>query len=92
MSVCACPQSCPEHSRTPEQAREMLDVWEGRVHTFRGGGVVLIGADWDIEDVETCIAKHGVTVSGDVATAMHHGLVSIDDHGPVFFATREATA
>ena len=70
----------------------MLEVWEGRVHTFRSSPIALIGADWDLEDVETCITEHGVAVSGDSATAMRHGLVSIDDHGPVFFATRAVAA
>ena len=67
---------------------DVLEVWEGRVHTFRDGGPLLLGADWDIADVETCITEYGVAVSGEAATAMRHGLVSIDDRGPVFFATR----
>jgi hypothetical protein len=70
-------------------ARVMLDVRNGRVHTFRNAGV-LVGADWDEADVIGVIIAHGAERSGERATAMHHGLCTHDDLGWVFFRTKDA--
>lgn len=74
---------------TVEQFEQMLDVRDGRVHTFRQGGMVLIGADWDLEQAIASARKHGAELAGEQATAMRHGAVVIDGAGPVFFATRD---
>lgn len=61
-----------------------------RVHTFRSMAFGLVGADWDLSDVEALIEERGVEVSGDQATAMGHGLVVLESEpmGPLFLATR----
>lgn len=63
---------------------------DGRVHTFRDAGIALVGADWDLEDLIAAMRKHGVEESGPGATEARHGLVLMDEHGPLFIATREA--
>jgi hypothetical protein len=60
---------------------------ESFVHSFRGGGMIVIGRDWSLEDVKICIEGFNIEVAGEVARGMGHGLVSIDDHGAVFFET-----
>lgn len=59
------------------------------VHTFRSSAVgVLLGAHWPLEEVRVAMERFGVEEAGGVASALGHGLVVVDDHGPVFFATR----
>lgn len=62
-----------------------------RVHTFRGGGMMLIGADWDLEEVEKFFAKHKPELSGPMATKMNHGVFAADKRGGVFFETKKET-
>lgn len=71
-----------------DDAISRLDLRDGRVHTFRQGGFMLIGADWDLEEAVAAMRKHGVEESGPEATGAGHGLVLIDDHGPLFIATK----
>lgn len=75
-----------------DTAVQMLEVVEGRVHTYRqaGGGGPLIGADWGHEKILAAIQKHGVELAGEVATAMKHGLTLCDDTGWLFIATKES--
>jgi hypothetical protein len=72
---------------TVDHAISLLEVDDGRVHTFRQGGFTLIGADWDLDDVREFFAAHTPELAGEQATKMRHGVVAIDDNGPVFFAT-----
>lgn len=58
------------------------------VHTFLGGVGMLMGADWDLADIEAAIRKHGCELAGPVMTRMHHGIVLFDEHGMVFIATK----
>lgn len=60
-----------------------------KIHTFRNSGFMLIGADWQRRILHAAMRKYGVELSGEQATAMKHGLVLIDDHGPLFIETRE---
>lgn len=53
-------------------------------HTFRG----FIGANWPYRKLLAHVRKYGVELSGPQATAMNHGLVLIDEHGPLFIETR----
>lgn len=65
-----------------EDATKLLADSE-RIHTFRQGGAgILIGADWDREDIIERIKKHGVELSGAQATNMGHGLVSVNQKNP----------
>jgi hypothetical protein len=59
------------------------------VHTLRSSGFMQIGAHWDVNDLRAAMQKHGVEEAGPEATGHGHGLVMIDDHGPVFIATKQ---
>ena len=58
------------------------------VHTFRNSSFALIGADWKREDLLDAFKTYKPELSGASATAMGHGLVFIDKHGPVFVETK----
>ncbi len=58
------------------------------VHTFRSAPFGLLGAYWGLEEVRAAMAKYGVSESGFEATGMKHGLVLIDETGPVFLETQ----
>ena len=72
-----------------DEAIERLADNDGQVHTLRDAGVAMIGADWDRDTLVAAMQKHGVEESGPAATAARHGLVLIDEHGPLFIETRE---
>lgn len=74
-----------------QEATDLLPTGK-EVHTFRNSSFMLIGADWPRAKVLKAIEKHGVELAGPSATAMKHGLVLFDDHGPLFIATREASS
>jgi len=60
---------------TPEQAKEVLSVHNGKVHTFLNGGGMLIGADHDKESIYESIDNADILeVTGPSAQAMGHGL------------------
>jgi hypothetical protein len=65
------------------------DGLQPHVHTFRVAGGMMLGAHWGAEDLRKAIEKHGVELAGPEATAMRHGLVMVDETGPVFLETRE---
>lgn len=79
-----------EDEREPvsyERAVEMIGDGE-LIHTIRNSAAgLLLGADWDRADLLKAIAKHGAELSGPSASAMNHGLLLIDDHGPLFIET-----
>lgn len=60
------------------------------IHTFLNhNGMMLIGADWDREEVLDAFKKYKVQKSGEQAMAMKHGLVFHDGERYVFVETRE---
>lgn len=71
---------------TKEQAMERLPDKEN-IHTFRQAGV-LIGADWQREEVLEAINKYQFEESGAQATKMGHGMVFCDATGHVFVETK----
>lgn len=75
---------------TVEQAMALLDVQEGRVHTFVNPGAgVLVGADWTVEQARQCFEANGVELAGEEATAMRHGVAAFESgRRAVFFATK----
>jgi hypothetical protein len=73
---------------TPEDAEAMLPDGD-LVHTFRGGGSIIIGADWDRNDLIKSFKKYRPELSGEQATAMNHGIVLTDDRGYLFVETRK---
>lgn len=73
---------------TLEDAMGMLPA-KDRIHTFRCGSGILVGADWDRADLFEYMDKHGVELSGPQATASNHALALVDEHGALFIETRE---
>jgi hypothetical protein len=75
---------------TPEQATAMLSD-DDQIHTFRQSiGGVLLGADWDRDDLVKAIdVAENRELSGEQATKMHHGLCITDNHGPLFIETKD---
>lgn len=73
---------------TQEQAEAMLDDRE-RIHTFRGGSGIMIGADWDRADIIAAIKKYGAELSGPIATRMGHGMLLTDKTGLLFIETQK---
>ncbi len=70
----------------------MLEIHEGRVHTFRSAGPALVGADWDFAKLTEWMSAREIEKSGCCAQAFNHGLVGTDDHGSLFLATKESDA
>jgi hypothetical protein len=59
------------------------------IHTFRSSiPGVIIGADWERENLLEAIKIHNPELSGNQAAAMNHGLIIIDQHGPLFIETK----
>lgn len=80
-----------------ENERVMLSVEEvdkllepgDQVHTFKQGGMALIGCDWGRDEILRAAGKYGAELAGAQAAAMKHGVVVYDGSGgPVFCATR----
>lgn len=58
------------------------------VHTFMqtgGPGLILIGADWDREDILDLADKGRVELAGEAATKMKHGIAAFSEGRPVVF-------
>lgn len=61
------------------------------IHTFRGSGGVMLGADWNRKAVVAAIKEFGCELSGPLATAMRHGICLTDKTGMLFIETRKPT-
>lgn len=78
---------------TVEQAMQMLDVKNGRVHTvINPVANMIVGADWTVAQAQSCFEENGAELAGHTATSMGHGVVSQDRGRWVFFATRDVSA
>lgn len=66
---------------TVEEAMSVIKDGD-RVHTFMNGGIALLGADWDRSAIEEGFknAKE-ISISGDSARSMKHGVVFFKDSG-----------
>lgn len=74
-----------------ETAIGMLRDRGGWVHTFRGRGHMLLGADWELDDILDALRRSPrIEVAGDNAQALGHGLV-IDRDGLLFIETKPAS-
>lgn len=79
-----------------EEAVAMLPDGD-RIHTFAGGGMALIGADWDRKDILELLKTGAPELAGEMATSMGHGMVAflkVDKENdtksdPRFIATKE---
>ena len=59
-----------------------------RIHTFRQGGPMLIGADWTRGQILKALKKaKEIHVTGPAAQGMGHGLAIFDEGGPLFIET-----
>jgi hypothetical protein len=64
-----------------------------RIHTFLDGGVTLIGARWDREDVLALLRETDRReVTGPAAQSYGHGLAAYRHGEPVFIETRRESA
>lgn len=64
------------------------------VHTLRQAkNGMLLGADWDLEELRAHMARWRVEKAGPAARATGHGLVVLEEgRGPLFIATRRNEA
>lgn len=59
-----------------------------RVHTFRqSNNGILIGAEMQRDLLLDLMRLYTVTLSGNIAQSMDHGLILVDHIGPLFIAT-----
>lgn len=73
---------------TFEEAIELM-VDDEYVHTFRNPAGIMLGADHDRSELLEKMKRSKLELAGEMATAMKHGIVLIDDNGPLFIATKE---
>jgi hypothetical protein len=80
-----------DYTLTYDQAVAMLPDGD-RIHTFVNPAGILIGADWDRQDILALLIGGEPELSGDQATGVGHGLVAFrgEDRHPVFIATKAA--
>jgi hypothetical protein len=58
------------------------------IHTFRTRPNILLGCDWDREEVIAYMRKHGVEESGPIMSGMKHTLVAnVEGDDPLFIET-----
>jgi hypothetical protein len=63
-----------------------------RIHTFRNPAGMLIGADWDRDDLVAAMRKAEVIDgTGESAQNLGHGLAFSDEHGMLFIETKGRT-
>lgn len=71
-----------------EKAIELLPDGD-TIHTFINSGFMLIGADWNRQEVLDSIKKYGANRSGEVATRMNHSINFHDGEKFVFLETKK---
>ena len=73
---------------TFEDAVAMLPDKE-EIHTFRNpGAALMVGSDWPREDIIEILRTGKPELGGATCTNMNHGLVIIDEDGPLFIETK----
>lgn len=60
------------------------------VHTFRDAGFGLIGAHMTVKEARVAFEKYGAQQAGPSATETGHGIVIVDETGPLFFEAHPA--
>jgi hypothetical protein len=76
---------------TYEQAVAMLPD-NGRIHTFVNPAGILVGTDWDREQILDLLRTGEPELAGDMATSMGHGLAAHRGTGPVFIETKSGAS
>lgn len=71
---------------TLEDALKCIPEGEN-VHTFRSGGMMMMGCDWQHESIVDALTKAPeIQVSGEFASGMGHG-IAINHNGWLFIET-----
>lgn len=75
---------------TFDRAVELLPDRE-QIYTFRNSNFMLIGADWDRDDILRAMKVNADTLElgGEMCQGMKHGLVLKDGHGNLFIECRD---
>ncbi len=74
---------------TREEVEQRIPTTE-HIHTFVGGGNVLLGCDMKREHIlELASKEKGAELAGDTATAMKHGICIWDEGRAIFVETTE---
>ena len=68
-----------------ENALKMLPAGD-TVHTFRNGGNILLGAEWDKKDILNLFDKFEIVLAGENAKALNHRL-AVNDGSWIFIET-----
>jgi len=78
-----------EESRVDLSTEEALSLLpkEDLIHTFRSIGSVLIGADWEREELVDLINRSHCEIGGSRSIALGHGLVIWSGTDPLFVHT-----
>lgn len=76
---------------TADQAiRSLIRSENNEVHVTSGGGMLIIGADWSAESVESTIRNaKALHIGGPNCKAMKHGLVVDDSEGKRWFVNAD---
>ena len=75
---------------TPQQAFDCLEIKDRQVHNFIQAGFGLLGADWDIQDVQECLDEAtSIEIGGKQCRALRHGIVAIKGKKAYFFEANE---
>lgn len=92
MSKYTLPADGSRQYLTPKEAIAFLPDGD-TVHTFRGGGRVLLGCDWEKQQIIDAInTAKNLEVTGTTAQSMRHGLaIHEQDGGMLFVETKERT-
>lgn len=78
---------------TYEEAVAMLPPGSDYIHTFRSRiPGIFVGAQIERGGILNKLRDLKPELAGEVATNMGHGLVVIDDHGPLFIETIKTEA
>ena len=70
-----------------EQAASLIADGE-EVHTFRAGGAILIGADWERAEILEILRIYTPEIGGEKCRAMNHGIAVRDEASWMFIATK----
>jgi hypothetical protein len=74
---------------TINQARSVIEINKGFVHTFVQIGTVLIGADSKFDSILKKLEDNSqyIELSGQQAESMQHGICINKENKPIFIAT-----
>ena len=77
-----------ERVKIGRESADRIMVPGARVHTFIGGGSLLVGCDWDREQVLKLADAGLCELAGPSAFGIKHGIVVFDKGRATFVATK----